>query len=106
MLELEVFEEEREGASLSWSSAKLRSFGAEVIGFFLGLVTAMEEEIEEGFDEDLVVVVVVVVEGPLLLLEASSSSSSSSPTRRRKFLALLLMVVVAIERMEAMSGKP
>lgn len=84
----EGFEEEREGASLSSSSAKLRSFGVWLIGF-LDLVAAAMEVV--GFDEDLELVVVVVVEGPLLVLESSSSLSSSSPARRRKFLVLLLM---------------
>lgn len=73
--ELEALEEDREGASFSSSSAKLRSF----FGAWLGLATA---EDEEGFDMALT----TVVEGAL--------SSSSSSARRRKFLALLLIVAV------------
>lgn len=81
--ELEGLEEGREGASLSSSSAKLRSFGA-WFWFFLGLGTVVGPVAKEGFDEALTA---VVVEG------VSLSSSSSSPARRRKFLALLLMLV-------------
>lgn len=79
--DLEALEEDREGASFSSSSAKLRSFEAWFWGF-LGLAAAVEPE---GFDKALT----AVVEG------ASSSSLSSSSARRRKFLALLPIVAVS-----------